>query len=273
MKALAADRFPGAEQQPLDYPGARPDFSFVYYKNAVYRIVPHGGTLADLRVDDAGESTPLNDFLAACGNAPLDARHAVLAVGSNGCPGRLAEKYAHQPEAALPVLVGTLADTAVVYSRQWVAYGALPATYLHQPGAASHLSLTLLTPEALRRMDETEGVGHLYRRIPVPGAFKMDAGPAIEKLSAYLDPRILSYQGKPVRLKRFAREGPDWPALDERAVLALVLDAAEVLPGLPIEDRHRRLFNDGRLLKKLSAYLDTHMSALKVDARGRLTGL
>ena len=128
MIFLSADQFPGAEQQPLAYPGLRPDFSYVYYQKKVYKIMPRGHTYVELWMDDPTGQVTLDDFLATRGNAPMDQRHAVLAVGSNGCPGRLAEKYHDQPEVALPVFVGTLADAVVVYSRQLVAYGALPAT-------------------------------------------------------------------------------------------------------------------------------------------------
>ena len=267
MAVLSADLFPGAEHQPLAYPGLRPDFSYVYYQGRAYEITPKGDTYADLRMDD---STPLDDFLSTRGNPTMRQRHAVLAVGSNGCPGRLAEKYAHQAEVAVPVLVGTLADTAVVYSRQLAPYGALPATYMHQPGAVSWLSVTMLADEQLARMDETERVGEFYLRIPVPGQFDVDGGPKVGGLTAYLDRRILVHRGTPVRLKLFAREGPGWPILDERQALSLVFDEAGLLTGEPVEARHRRLLEDEGLWQQLVEFLNGRMAGLTVDEQGRL---
>ena len=42
MAILSADQFPGANQSPLDYPGLRPTFSFVYYKGKVYEMTAQG---------------------------------------------------------------------------------------------------------------------------------------------------------------------------------------------------------------------------------------
>ncbi len=270
MSVLYADQFPGAKRQPLAYPGLRPDFSYVYYQGRVHEVTPRGNRCSDLWVDDSAGQVALDAFLATRGGATLAQRHAVVAVGSNGCPGRLAEKYKHQSEAAVPVLVGTLADTAVVYSRQLVRYGALPATYLHQPGAVSWLSVTMLTDRQLARMDETEGVGQVYRRIAVPGHFRVDGGPRIGSLTAYLDHKILTYQGKPVRLKMFAREGPAWPIKDEAEVLSLVFNQAGLLLGEPVETRHRQLLSDGALRLQLIKFLDTRMCGLTVDEQGQL---
>lgn len=270
MTVLSADQFPGAERQPLAYPGLRPDFSHVYYQGKVYEITPRGDTYADLWVDDSTSQVTLDAFLTARGNATMGQRHAVLALGSNGCPGRLAEKYRHQPEVALPVLVGTLADTAVVYSCQLARYGALPATYLYQPGAVSWLSVTMLTDEQLARMDQTESDGQFYRRIEVPGHLHVDDGPKIGDLTAYFNPKILTCQGKPVSLKMFVREGPNWPSMDEREVLSLVFDQAGLLPGQPIETRHRQLLTDEALRLQLIEFVATRMCALRVDKKGQL---
>ncbi len=270
MTVLYANQFPGAERQPLAYPGLRPDFSYVYHQGRVHEITPRGDTYSDLWVDDSAGQVALDDFLATRGGATLAQRHAVVAVGSNGCPGRLAEKYKHQSEAAVPVLVGTLADTAVVYSRQLVRYGALPATYLYQPGAVSWLSVTMLTDRQLARMDETEGLGRAYLRIKVPGYFHVDRGPSVGDLAAYLDRKILTDKGTPVRLKLFAREGPGWPIMDEREVLSLVFNQAGLLLGEAIEGRHNRLLTDKLLWQQLVTFLEGQMSGLKVDEAGRL---
>lgn len=270
MTVIPADQFPGAEHQPLAYPGLRPDFSYVYYQGKVREIRTRGETHGHLWVEDTTGLVTLDTFLTARGNAPMGERHAVLAVGSNGCPGRLAEKYRDRPEVALPVLVGTIPYTAVVYSRRLVSYGALPATYIHQPGAVSWLSVTMLTEEQLVHMDETEQVGEIYQRIAVPGHFSVDGGPLIGDLTAYLDRDILSHQGKPVRLKMFARKGPDWPLMDEPEVLTLVLDQAGLLLGETIEARHRQLLIDQMLRRRLIDFLNAQMGRLAVDERGQL---
>jgi hypothetical protein len=271
----AAEKYPGAERQPLAYPGLRPAYSYVYYRRQIHRIVPRGNTLADLRIEDDGHWTAVDAFLRARNNESMARRHAVLAVGSNGCPGRLAEKYGDQPDVAIPVFVGSLTDAAVVYSPRLVSYGALPATYLYQPGAVSWLSVTLLTDGQLAHMDKTEHVGQFYRRIAVPGSFKIDGGPRLGGVTAYHDTDILTIENRPVRLKMFARPGsdgsaPDWPAMDQKEVLSLVFDQAGLLMGHGIGERHRRMMHDENLRDRLNRFIHSKMSGLKADKQGRL---
>ncbi len=273
----AADKYPGAERRPLAYPGLRPAYSYVYYRRQIHRVVPRGDTLGDLGIDDDGHWTAVDVFLKARDNASMRRRHAVLAVGSNGCPGRLAEKFGDQPDVALPVLVGSLTDAAVVYSPRLVSYGALPATYLYQPRAVSWLSVTLLTDGQLAHMDKTEGVGRFYRRIAVPGSFEIDGGPRIGGLTAYHHTEILTFENCPVRLKMFARPElncpvPDWPVMDQEEVLSLVFDQAGLLMGHGIEERHRRMMEDEKLRDRLIHFIRSKMSALKADKQGRLVG-
>ncbi len=272
MESEAAAEFPGAEHAPLAYPGLRPAYSYVYYQGCVHRIRPRSRTVSDLWLDDAAGPVTLDAFLTARNNAPLAARHAVLAVGSNGCPGRLAEKYGDQLDVALPVFVGTLPNTAVVYSRHLVHYGALPATYLHQPGAVSWLSVTMLTDAQLAHMDKSEKLGKIYRRIAVPEQFHVDGGPLIDDLTAYFDPQILAYRNCPVQLKMFARKGPQWPVMDQPQVLRLVFDQAGLLMGTSIAERHRLLQQDQDLRRQLIRFLDGRMGYLTVNAQGELTG-
>jgi hypothetical protein len=270
MTVLSADQFPGAEREPLSYPGERPGFSYIYCQNKIYKILCLGDTYGDLWIDDLTGRISLDDFLTRHGNAPTDQRHAVLAVGSNGCPGRLAEKYGYESDVALPVFAGTLADATVVYSRRLTGYGALPATYLYQPGTVSWLSVTMLTDEQMAHMDGTEGVGRSYERISIPGYFRAHGGPRIGDLTAYLDRNVLAYEGKPVLLKMFTRKGPDWPIMDERDLLSLVFDQAGLLPNKTIESRHEKLLADKALRLQFTEFLEKYMSGLKVDKRGRL---
>ena len=185
----------------------------------MYEVKAQGAKVDHIWVDSEKGPETLNAFLQSRGNSPLEERHAVLAVGSNGCPGRLAEKYGVKSDVCIPVFVGTLSDTAIVFTRSLVGYGALPATYLYQPGMSSSLSVTLLTDEQKNQMDKTENVGTTYQHISVPGRFQLDQGFIFDKLTAYMDPRILTYRQKPVLLKMFARGKSQWPTMDEREVV------------------------------------------------------
>lgn len=254
MNVRSANDFPGAERKPLDYPGVRPEYSFIYYQSNIYKI-PH---------------SKIDDFLVTRDNAPLSERKAVLAVGSNGCPGRLAEKYANHPEVAIPVFVGSMVNTAVIYSRQFTLYGALPATYMYQPGAISNLSVVMLTEEQLTLMNKTEKVGEVYSLEDVPGYFRVNKGPMMGDLKAYLDRKILTYRGNPIRLEKFVgKDNLDWPTMNESDLLSLVFNQAGKLKNKTIEERHQQLLVDGTLKAQLDKYINTRMSGMDLDKLGQ----
>ena len=213
---------------------------------------------------------PLDQFLSERHNDSLSERHAVLAVGSNGCPGRLAEKFGAESAAAIPVLLGTIENVSVVYSRQLVSYGALPATFIKQPGASSRLSITLLTQEQLAQMDATEQVGDMYERISVESPFVVNKGLKIDGVTAYLDQKILGYQGKPIYLKAFAHEEVDGLVMDEREVLSFVCNQAKILMGESIESRHQQLVRSESLRQTMARYLEKEMADIRVDDTGKL---
>ena len=134
----------------------------------------------------------------------------------------------------------------------------------------SWLSVNMLADEQLARMDETEKVGEFYMRISVPGQFRVEGGTTIGGLTAYLDGKVLTFQGSPILLKMFARESPDWPVMNETEVLNLAIDEAGLLAGEPIQVRHQQLVSDKATRAQLSKFLDTQMSSLTVDEQGRL---
>ena len=270
MAVLRARDFPGAIEDPLSYPGARPDFSFVYRDGVVHEVHAAGPRLEDLFVDTGPVEVSIDAFLAERRNPPLADRKPVLAIGSNGCPGRLAEKLGDDlPDAAVPVLRGTLDDTAVAYLRWLAAYGALPATYLHVPGALSRVSVTLLSPgPLLASLDSTEA---RYKRVEVDRPVLLDGGAVLEGCTAYLSPEVLVHEGTPVLVKMFSRGGLDWPSLDEREVLGLVLDEAGILPGEPIETRQARMRSSPELRAELEAHLEAQSGGVTVDAAGLTT--
>lgn len=265
MPVLPASDFPGAERRPLEYPGLRPAYSFVYFHEQVYpvAIAPDG----QLLVEHGAGHAALDDFLRDRASPGLDDRLPVLAVGSNGCPGRLAEKYELQPEAAIPVLLGELANVAVVYAHWLTLYAALPATYVRYPGARSRVAVTMLTADQVSLMDRSE---RTYQRIPVPGAVAVAPSLQVGELSAYLDRRVLSSGGHPVLLKEFAAGGTTWPALNEREVLTLALDLLGFYPAEPLERRRERLAGNRTLRRDMNRRLAEEMGGRDVDEEGRL---
>lgn len=237
-RTIPARDFPGAESRPLEYPGARPAGSYLYAAGQVRAFGP-----------GAGNSPAVHARLAERGAAPVGERFAVLAVGSNACPGRLLEKYGE--DAAIPVLAGTLAGTAAVYMPRLSGYAALPATAWEAPGSESRLWVTLLDPAQLAVMDASESVGEAYKLVGLAERFRPEGGGVLGPVYAYASGHALELNGGPVRLSAFESTAP-YPAMDEPTALARVLDLLGVLPGRPLEDRHRTLRGDAALRARVS---------------------
>ncbi len=262
FRERGAAEWPGAEAEPLAYPGARPEGSFLVHGGRV--LLPAPG-------EEAGFLTvggPVDRRLAAAGAAPLAGRIAVLAVGSNACPGRLVEKFGDGGEAAIPVAAGLMPGVAAVYMAALASYGAVPATAWPAPGGATRLWITLLDREQLEHMNATESVGTSYRLIALEGVFETAGGAHLAPVYAYRAPAALELDGGPVRLAAFAAEG-NVPAiaLDQPAVLARVLDRLGILPGLEIGERHRRLAADPDLRRETAERMARELGRAANDER------
>jgi hypothetical protein len=121
---------------PSKYPGRRPRFSFLFTRKGLYRL--------KLRT--------LDSVLAKRGLALASERYAVLAYGSNACPGQLLEKELDD----VPVIFGRLIGADAVYARRTTQRSYVPATLARKDGEGSNW-ITLLTRDQLGMMDKTEG--------------------------------------------------------------------------------------------------------------------
>ncbi len=172
---------------PDTYPGRRPRFSFFFTPKGIYRL--------KLRT--------LNQFLAERKLPPLNRRFAVLAYGSNACPGQLLCKCLEHGLTDVPVLFGRLNGAAAVYAhRPTKKHGNVPATLARKKGNRSSW-ITLLTREQLRAMDRSEGrPGGSYVLAELPGVQFSIGRPRIAPLYAYVNIRkgVMIREGKPVSL-------------------------------------------------------------------------
>jgi hypothetical protein len=109
-KKLPLARFPFTA---ATYPGRRPRFSFLFTREGIYRL--------KLRNLDA--------FLTERNLPPVAERYAVVADGSNACPGQLISKKLRD----VPVIFGHLVGAEAVYARRTPSSrnsSAKPATRL-----------------------------------------------------------------------------------------------------------------------------------------------
>src|SRR5260370_21472424 len=123
---------------PDTYPGRRPRFSFFF--------TPQG--ICPVRLGTLGKLLQSRDL------PPLDERYAILAYGSNACPGQLRQKCEAYGLNDVPVLYGRLTSANTVYARRTTKRGYVPATLAKAKTSRSSW-ITLLTAGQLWAMDRS----------------------------------------------------------------------------------------------------------------------
>ncbi len=137
------------------YPYPRPPYSFLF-ADATAHPLP------------APNAEALDAALAELGAAPLAARAAVIAHGSNAAPEALARKYGtFRGDPAIPVIRARLAGFDVVYATHVSSYGSIPSTLAPSPGTVVETALTLLAPDQLELMhgSELSAGNYVYGRL------------------------------------------------------------------------------------------------------------
>ena len=163
------------------------------------------------------------------------ARHAVVAAGSNRAPDQLRRKFG--PQDIVPVSMVTLRDVDTVYSAHFSAYGSVPATLIGADGLSLRSAVLWLTDEQLDRMNETEALGTNYRLgwIDRPSLSRR-FGLKSSRTGAYisLHGALTDEGGEAIPLAEFSVKGRRRPGLTQQEVQMLV--SARLHPGAGMED-------------------------------------
>lgn len=168
---------------PLTYPGRRPRFSFLFTPGGIYRFKPRA----------------LESVLASRGLTPSSERYAILAYGSNACPGQLLDKHLSD----VPVIFGRLDGAQAVFACRTASRGYVPATVARVEGRHSSW-ITLLTKEQLKIMDESEGrQGNYYVLAGLPKVRFSVGSIRFTPLYTYVEMRggVMTIDGQPVKLR------------------------------------------------------------------------
>lgn len=179
----------------------------------------------------------------------VSGRRPVLALGSNQSPQRLIEKFKDGAFGAIPVIRARLRDFDIVYSAHVAAYGSIPATLRHCPGAAVTLFVNWLNETQLMRMHKTETATGNYHFGRLDGiTLRMETGSDLTSAFVYVGRRgALARNGAPVALAPVKAENRVWPALDQRQVQALVRD--KLASGQPLESFVQNAIADAAVRK------------------------
>jgi hypothetical protein len=134
---------------------------------------------------------------------PSNKRYAVLAYGSNACPGQLQGKKLND----VPVLYGRLIGAEAVYAKRQTTRGYVPATLARKRGDRSSW-VTLLTAEQLKTMDGSEGRPGTYELAEIPATRFVLGHSEITPLYTYVDIRgeVMTINGNPVSLRSFRQK-------------------------------------------------------------------
>lgn len=245
-----ASNFPGARTAPLSYPGKRPDFSYCFYEDGIAPITfdknePHLGPFA------------LDEFLQSIGQATLQERFAVLAVGSNACPGRLQEKYggSSRPQA-IPLLRGIITGIDSVYCADLADYGAIPSTCIASEGTTLESMVNLLSLDQLEAMNATED-GYDLMALPMPF---VTSGCSLRNVYAYVHHRILLQDGQPVRLSDYAAQSARFCAYNQEEILKCTRVSVARTLRSDFSDWHVQLRNDSALRNEFCLNLQEEWS-------------
>jgi hypothetical protein len=168
------------------------------------KVLPSADPVGDWPVVEpaVGGDEPLDDLLSRCGAAPLGARHAVLAVGSNASPTQMHRKFTTAGlRPVVPFTAVTVRGIIAGVSAHVNRAGYVPATPVLDSDTVSDLFLTWLDDEQLAAMDLTEPN---YRRVRIPAGYpvSLPGGQAVAGCWFYVSRHgcLLGRDGLPRRL-------------------------------------------------------------------------
>ncbi|NIM13376.1 MAG: hypothetical protein GTO45_14780 [Candidatus Aminicenantes bacterium] len=251
LEKTPVSRFITPRQRCELYPGTRPAWSFCFIGEYILPIRAANGLL-EVK-DESNQWQNLEHVVSERTGIPFSHRFAVLAVGSNACPARLADpdKYGNFQTTAIPVLHGWINDVVSVYTPWTASYQSVPATVMGLTGARSKLWVTLLTENELQQMDRSEGRGISYGLVELPHPaiqFSIEEGVRIFPISAYCEYASVglclkdSEPGIPILLDCFEVAGADLPRMSQEEVR----EAISRVTGdhLSLEEKNRLLLRD-----------------------------
>ena len=236
LEPSSVSLFHTPRSKPHLYPGTRPRWSYCFNSETIYPV-----RIRDKRFEvqnDNKDWTDLDQLLKKRTSYSLSNRYAVLAVGSNACPARLADpdKYGRDASTFIPVFRGWIEDAVSVYVPYMCSYGSVPATIMGKRGASTFLWITLLSEPELRIMDISEGRGSHYDLIELPQAiFLINETLSITSVCAYYESYGLQDldSEEPVLLGCFESSGTDLHSMNQQTVqnyvskITLGLDSIE----------------------------------------------
>ena len=239
MDPVTAYEYPAPRDNPMSYPGKRPDYSFLLAEESVFPLVQdetskkHRDSFPRLSVvrDRKGPFVDLNEALEELNVPGLGERYAVVGYGSNPVPGQLLSKFGK--DAVVPVLLGELSNTEVVYNLISNMGYAFAEILINQPRVNTRIGFIFLDDEQLHIMMETE---QNYKLGFCPSDITLESGYRIspagdEPVYIFAGIRKIWVPGRfdrPVAVSELHSRGRRHEALLQEEVLALAIEEFEL---------------------------------------------
>lgn len=216
-----ATNYPSPYSAPLEYPGKRPHFSYLYWNGYIY---PISSDLKYLEIKIDKKTKSLNEFINNKKLTPIENRYAILAYGSNACPGQLDYKFNKIEDNSIIVLKGKLINIDVVFSPRIASYGSIPATIKISEGTIAECWVNLLTEEQLKFMDISESRDSWYDLVEIKkNYFEISNNNSIMNLYAYIDKNgVLAIDKNPVRLSEVNAINPKFKNKTQKEILTYI---------------------------------------------------
>lgn len=233
------ESYPSASlnDDPLLYPGVRPEASFLLDGNDVFAVETtdtDGGLQFELRSLN-GSTTDLDAYLEKKGVPKMADRIPILGYGANMCPASIKSKFTKvgRPDAEIvPTIYGQLNGFDVVWSGGPGVNGNFIANLYNGPETeqtTATVGVNFLTTEQLLVMHATELSYDL-------STVDVDVDGAIVKALVYAGvDDILIRDGKPVAVSAIKAHGRDIEVATTRELLDDMLRDEDILQALQAE--------------------------------------
>jgi hypothetical protein len=142
--------------RPLGYPGETPRTSGLLLGDAFEELLPQPeGSVGRWWV--RARAASLDDLLRDARVTAVDARSAVLAIGSNASPAQLLRKFTTLgASTVVPMATATVTGLDRAHSAHVSAAGYVPITPVHAPDCRSVCFVLWLDPDQVDALDRTE---------------------------------------------------------------------------------------------------------------------
>lgn len=144
--------------RPLTYPGRIPTHSGILVDDCYLGIRPDSTeSVEKWLIEVSGQRLTLGEYLEDLGLDGMDARHPVVAVGSNASPSQMRRKFVtRSTRAVIPMTIADVHGISPGVSAHINKAGYIPAAPVTSPRKVSPLFVLWLNDEQLKVLDITE---------------------------------------------------------------------------------------------------------------------